>query len=141
QHHAVVPVPLQPASRVRGGVERLAEDTGHPVPGEGSTRTNRLTGLGALAGIAAGCGTGAAVAVLHGAGLRLPWWVGGPLTGALAMAAADLPMAGTKVSDPRTWSGKDWASDIVPHLAYGLVTYAVATCGQDRAPERCRSGA
>ncbi|MEV4904567.1 hypothetical protein AB0N46_07905 [Streptomyces albidoflavus] len=122
-------------------VERLAEDTGHPVPGEGPTRTNRLTGLGALAGIAAGCSTGAAVAVLHGAGLRLPWWVGGPLTGALAMAAADLPMAGTKVSDPRTWSGKDWASDIVPHLAYGLVTYAVATCGQDRAPERCRSGA
>ncbi|MBL3808059.1 MULTISPECIES: hypothetical protein [Streptomyces] len=113
-------------------VDRLADDTGHPVPGSGDTRTNRLTGLGALSGIAAGCGTGVAVALLHGAGLRLPWWLGGPLTGALAMAAADLPLAGTGVSDPRTWSAKDWASDVVPHLAYGLVTYAVATSGENR---------
>lgn len=33
--------------------------------------------------------------------------------------AAGLPTAGMRASDPRTWSAEDWASDIVPHLAYG----------------------
>ncbi|MFD4985059.1 hypothetical protein [Streptomyces sp. NPDC058374] len=113
-------------------VERLAEDAGEPVPGSGDTRDNRLTGLGALSGIAVGCGTGVAVALLRGAGVRMPWWLGGVVTAALAMAATDLPLAATRVSDPRTWSATDWASDAVPHLAYGLVTYAVAASGEGR---------
>jgi len=25
-------------------------------------------------------------------------------------------------SDPRSWAAADWASDVVPHLAYGVVT-------------------
>jgi hypothetical protein len=28
------------------------------------------------------------------------------------------------ITDPRTWSTADWIADLVPHLAYGLVTYA-----------------
>lgn len=108
-------------------VERLTEDTDLPVPGSGDTRGNRLTALGALSGIAVGCGIGAAVAVLHGSGVRMPWWLGGVVTGALAMAASDLPMAQTGVSDPRTWSAREWTSDVVPHLAYGLVTYTLVT--------------
>jgi hypothetical protein len=40
------------------------------------------------------------------------------------MAATDGTMAALEVSDPRTWSPADWASDLVPHLIYGLVTYA-----------------
>jgi len=31
-------------------------------------------------------------------------------------------MAALGVSDPRSWGATDWASDVVPHLAYGLVT-------------------
>jgi len=46
-------------------------------------------------------------------------------TGAGAMLVTDAPMAMLGVSDPRTWSVKDWVSDAVPHLAYGLVTAAV----------------
>ncbi len=33
-------------------------------------------------------------------------------------------MAALGISDPRTWSAQDWAADVVPHLAYGLVTAA-----------------
>jgi hypothetical protein len=33
-------------------------------------------------------------------------------------------MTALGISDPRTWAAKDWVSDIVPHLAYGMVTAA-----------------
>ncbi|MEV6837153.1 hypothetical protein AB0N17_22040 [Streptomyces sp. NPDC051133] len=108
-------------------VDRISRRAGHPVPGSEETRENRLSGLGALSGIAVGCGTGVAVALLRRAGIRMPWWLGGMATGALAMAASDVPMAGLGVSDPTTWSAKDWTSDVVPHLMYGLVTYGVVT--------------
>jgi hypothetical protein len=38
------------------------------------------------------------------------------------MAATDLPMARIGLTDPDTWSAADWASDALPHLAYGLAT-------------------
>jgi hypothetical protein len=40
------------------------------------------------------------------------------------MLAGNLPMARMGISDPRQWSTKDWMSDVVPHLVFGLVTYA-----------------
>ncbi|HCA84218.1 MAG TPA: hypothetical protein DEQ61_01120 [Streptomyces sp.] len=106
-------------------VDDLAEAVGHPVPGEGEERENRLSGLGALTGIAVGVGTGAVLGVLRHAGLRPPLWLGGAVAGVLAMAVTDLPMARLgMVSDPRSWSRQGWLSDIVPHLAYGYVTCA-----------------
>ncbi len=57
--------------------------------------------------------------------------VTGLVIGAAAMAGTDVPMAALGVSDPRTWAAKDWLSDAVPHLAYGLVTAAVVR-GLDR---------
>ncbi|WKE67953.1 hypothetical protein [Streptomyces sp. WP-1] len=105
-------------------VEKATEKAGHPVP-ETDGRDNRLSGLGALTGIAVGAGTGAAVALLHRAGVRPPGWLGGPATGALAMALSDAPIAGFGISDPRTWSPADWTADALPHLAYGLVTYGL----------------
>ncbi|WP_333769478.1 hypothetical protein [Streptomyces sp. IBSBF 2435] len=123
----------RPASDVpERTVVALAAKAGLGVPGEGRTRESRLTGLGALSGIAVGVAAGTAVSVMRRAGLRLPWWAGGVLTGALAMAATDLSMADLKVSDPRTWSGADWLSDAVPHLVYGLVTYGVLVAAEPR---------
>ncbi|WP_326700398.1 hypothetical protein OG909_25780 [Streptomyces sp. NBC_01754] len=113
-------------------VDKLAQAVGRPVPGSGDSRDNRLTGLGALSGIAVGCGTGVAVSALRRAGVRMPWWLGGVVTGALAMAATDLPMAGLRVSDPTTWAATDWVSDAVPHLVYGVVTYALVAAGEPR---------
>ncbi|MCA1218369.1 hypothetical protein [Streptomyces sp. 8L] len=113
-------------------VDRIAARAGHPVP-DSPGRDARLTGLGALSGIAVGTGTGALMAVLHRAGLRPPLWLGGMVTGALAMAAGDVPMARLGVSDPGTWSGKDWATDAVPHLLYGLTTYGALAASARRA--------
>ncbi|MEV8565159.1 hypothetical protein AB0436_06160 [Streptomyces sp. NPDC051322] len=131
--YADMAVRARPASSTPDEVvDRLAENLGHPVPGSGSGRESRLSGLGALSGIAVGCGVGSAVALTRRAGVRLPLWLGGLVTGALAMAATDLPMARLGVSDPRSWSAVDWTSDVLPHVVYGLVTYGLITAGDRR---------
>ncbi|MFD7065216.1 hypothetical protein [Streptomyces sp. NPDC059906] len=110
-------------------VDRLTTRLGHPVP-EMTGRENRLSALAALAGIATGTSVGVAVSLLHGVGVRAPLWLGAAITGASAMACADIPMARLGVSDPGTWSTGEWASDVVPHLVYGLVVYGVVTASQ-----------
>jgi hypothetical protein len=104
-------------------VERISEISGRPVPGDERTRGNRLTGLGSLMGMAAGVGIGMAVGALRSAGLRLPDWLEPAAVGVLAMTATDAPMAAAGVTDPREWSGQAWVSDLIPHLAYGVVTH------------------
>jgi hypothetical protein len=42
------------------------------------------------------------------------------------MAGSNVPMTALGVTDPRSWGAAGWISDVVPHLAYGLVTAAVA---------------
>lgn len=86
-----------------------------PPPGR-----NRPEAYGAVAGIAAGLGVGVVAAVARRAGVRLPAPVGAAAVGALAMAAADAPMAALGVRDPRTGSAADWTRDVVPHLVYGI---------------------
>jgi hypothetical protein len=112
-------------------VERLADRTGHPVPGQGDARQHRLTGLGALAGAATGIAIGAALGVLRAYGVRLPPVRGAALVGAAAMAVTDGSIATLRVSDPRTWSASSWLSDAVPHLAYGAITCAALDAMSD----------
>ena len=106
-------------------VEVVAGKTGVEIPGEDDTRSNRLGGLGPLAGIATGLGVGSVLGAATAVGFRPSILVGGALTGVAAMAATDAPMALLGVSDPRTWALRDWVADAVPHLVYGLVTAAV----------------
>jgi len=106
-------------------VEAIATKTGQSIPGDKETRKNRESGLGALTGILAGVGVGAVLGAAQAAGWRPQLIIGAVATGAGAMLVTDAPMAMLGVSDPRTWSVKDWVSDAVPHLAYGLVTAAV----------------
>ncbi|HKC28011.1 MAG TPA: hypothetical protein VKB75_08350 [Jatrophihabitans sp.] len=109
----------------RRAVETAAEKAGLDIPGEGAQRENRIRALAAWSGLATGVGLGVAAAlsrrVLHRNG-RLPLTASAVLTGAAAMAAADVPMAVGGLTDPRSWSLPDWLSDVVPHLAYGVVT-------------------
>jgi hypothetical protein len=106
-------------------VETLSQKAHVPIPGVGQTRDNRLGGLGALTGLAAGVAVGAALGVARGIG-----WRPGPVTGAAAAVAAAMvagngPMTVLGVTDPRSWTPAAWVSDVVPHLAYGLVTASV----------------
>lgn len=110
-------------------VDELSARLGHPVGGPGEERDNRLSGLGALCGIAVGCGVGSAVSLARRVGVRMPVWLGGALTGAFAMVVTGLPIARLQISDPRSWSTEDWLSDAIPHVAYGMVTYGVIASG------------
>ena len=125
----------RPASRTpEETLERVSDLTGIDVPGRGEARQARLSGAGALSGIAAGVACGAVLGVLRGAGLRFGPVAGPVVASALAMVAGNGPMAGLGVSNPRTWTAKDWAADVVPHLAYGLVTWATLEAGTPDRP-------
>ena len=102
-------------------VEKLAEKAHLQVPGEGETRNNRLQGLGPLMGLAAGIGVGMLGGLARAAGFRSAKPVGVALTTGLVLVAANGPMTVLGITDPRTWSATDWLSDLVPHLAYGVV--------------------
>ena len=106
-------------------VEAIEDKLPVSVPGEGDTRSNRISGLGSLSGILTGIGIGATFGVLRRVGVRPPLPVATAVVGLTAMASTDVPMTALRVSDPKTWSAADWLSDLVPHLAYGAVTAAV----------------
>lgn len=105
-------------------ISTIADRVGASIPGRRGERSNRLQGLGGLGGAAAGLGVGAVAGLLRASGVRLPGVIGGPLLGAGAMAATDLPMARLGITDPRKWSTTDWVADAVPHLMYGVTTHA-----------------
>jgi hypothetical protein len=106
-------------------VERLAGTVGVDIPGDGDVRTARVSGIGAALGLATGVAVGAVAGLVRGGGVRLPYPVGAAVTTAGVLAAANGPMTVLGITDPRTWSATDWASDVVPHVAYATVTSAV----------------
>jgi hypothetical protein len=118
-------VQARPASETpQLAVEELGKRTGHPLPGTGDERSNRLAGLGPLPGAATGVAVGAVAGLLDPALRRLPPPLSALLLGAAAMAASNAPMTRRGLTDPARWSKTEWASDAIPHLAYGLVTTA-----------------
>ena len=105
-------------------VEKLADVTGVSLPGSTEERTNRIAGLGPLTGLLVGSGLGAALGLARAAGYQ-PRLLGSSLTAAAgALIGSNGPMTALGITDPRTWSPADWASDLIPHLAYGIVTAA-----------------
>jgi hypothetical protein len=112
-----------PSSAPQHAVEEVAQRAGHPVPGRGPERQNRLAGLGPLAGTAVGIGVGAVAGGLRPVVDRLPFPIGGALLGAAAMVATDAPMSKLDLTNPSSWSSSDWLADALPHLAYGVVTF------------------
>jgi len=102
-------------------VEKLAATVHVPIPGEGETRQNRVEGLGPLMGLVAGIGVGVLGGLARASGFRASTPAGIALTTLGALIVANGPMTVLGITDPRTWSTTDWASDLVPHLAYGVV--------------------
>jgi hypothetical protein len=102
-------------------VEKLADTVHVTIPGDEEKRQNRLQGMGPLIGLVAGVGVGVVTGLARAAGLRSQPLVGTVLTTAGVLVAANGPMTVLGVTDPRTWSATDWISDVVPHVAYGVV--------------------
>ena len=116
----------RPASSTpQDSVEKLASAAGLQVPGDEQTRSNRLAGLGPLTGIATGVGVGV-VAGLLARTRGLSWPALAALVGTGAMVGSNGPMTVLGITDPRTWGLSGWLSDVVPHVAYGVVTGYVA---------------
>ncbi|WP_308292432.1 hypothetical protein [Streptantibioticus ferralitis] len=95
------------------------------LPGAGEDHGNRVAGLAPLTGIAAGVGIGALLGVLRAAGWRPGTAIGCVTATVGALLGTNGPMMALGITDPRTWSAKDWAADVVPHLAYGGLTIGV----------------
>ncbi|MDQ2726668.1 MAG: hypothetical protein M3Y91_02105 [Actinomycetota bacterium] len=106
-------------------LEKLSEVTHVPIPGRGAIRTNRVGGLAPLTGLGAGLGVGALLGLARFAGLRLPSAINVVAATAGALIGTNGPMTVLGITDPRTWAVKDWISDIIPHVAYGIVTARV----------------
>jgi hypothetical protein len=102
-------------------VEKLAEKAHVSIPGEGEKRENRVQGLGPLTGLVTGLGMGVATGLVRATGFRSSRPVGTALTTAGVLVATNGPLTVLGITDPRKWSATDWVSDVVPHLAYGLV--------------------
>ncbi len=118
-------------SRVVGAI---ADGVGHDIPGRGEVRDNRRSALGALSGIATGLGVGAAASAARAVGFRMPAPLEAIATGAVAMAASDVPAVALGVSDPGTWPPTSWVSDVAPHLAYGIATRYMLGRQESQAP-------
>jgi hypothetical protein len=106
-------------------VEELAKRSGRTIPGDSEQRASRVQALGALAGIATGMAVGAAAGQFHAVVRRLGPVLGPGLVGGAAMAATDIGMYRLGVTDPASWDAGSWLSDAIPHLAYGVVTWAL----------------
>jgi len=103
-------------------VEELASRTGTQIPGDDDTRTNRVDALGPLTGLAAGIGTGLLLGAARAVGVR-PGPAGTFVAAtAVVLVAGNGPMTALGIVDPRTWGVNAWVTDVVPHVAYGLVT-------------------
>jgi hypothetical protein len=102
-------------------VEALAQKAHLQIPGDDEKRSNRVQGLGPITGLAAGVGVGVVVGLVRAAGYRSQPLVGTLLTTLGVLVATNGPMTVLGITDPRTWSATDWASDVVPHLAYSAV--------------------
>ena len=86
-----------------------------------TSRMSRSGGMPLSASVAVGAALGLADDAVQGALGNVPAGVCGVLVGAAALVGANVPMVVLGITDPRSWSATDWVSDVVPHLAYGLV--------------------
>lgn len=108
-----------------GKVESL---TGLALSSDGpnsDTAANRRSGLGALLGMATGLATDFVYGLVRPRTRQVPLLASAVVAAVGVNAGAVVPMAALGVTDPRSWPASSWLMDIVPHLAYGVVTAAV----------------
>ena len=109
----------RPSSDLPADAAQELGERAHLNFGDEDTAPNRREALGALLGLATGLGVGALYGLVRSK-LHLPTTVAALGLGAAAMAGSDLPMTALGLTDPREWDAVSWASDAIPHLAYGL---------------------
>lgn len=127
RHSSDVPAKLAEKVAAGVGVDLSGNSGVAHANGEHDKETaqQRASGIGALLGYVNGLGIGTAYGVLRLRVKSVPVPVAGIFLGGAAMAASDAPSIRLKVTDPNEWGTSGWLADIVPHVAYGLVTAIV----------------
>ncbi len=92
---------------------------------------NRREALGALLGMANGVGIGVCYGIARLVLPKPPAWLAGAALGAAAMTASDYPATRLGLTEPRDWTATDWASDVLPHMAFGVVTAIAFEAARD----------
>ncbi|MDQ3886333.1 MAG: hypothetical protein M3308_04800 [Actinomycetota bacterium] len=116
-----------PSTTPEHTVRKVEEIIGASLSSEGpdsQPAEGRRSGIGALLGIAVGVGTGAVYGLLRPRLRKVPLALLCLGTAAGANVGPVLPMVALGVTDPREWTLGSWISDLLPHLAYGVVTAA-----------------
>ena len=72
-----------------------------------------------LGGLLTGMAAGAAYGLVRPLAPGVPRSVAALAVGLGTMAATDAGNVSLGLTHPRDWSAADWASDVVPHLAFG----------------------
>lgn len=101
--------------------QQLAARVGADLSGDGAGAVRR-SALGALLGYASGTALGALFGVARPHLPPMPLAIEGPALGLAVMAANDLPLILSGLTDPRTWGLSGWLADAVPHAVYGVAT-------------------
>ncbi|MDL2334511.1 MAG: hypothetical protein QFC55_00590 [Chloroflexota bacterium] len=114
--------------RAANGVEANDDDT-DDLAEDGPA--NRREAMGALLGIANGIGIGIVYGIVRLILPRPPAWLAGAALGAAAMAASDYPATRLGLTEPRDWTATDWASDVLPHMVFGIVTAITFEAARD----------
>jgi hypothetical protein len=115
------PASTTPAQTVQA-LARLVHAT---IPGGGMTQPNRIDGLGALTGLAAGVGIGVLLGLLRWAGWRPGRTVSAVAATIGALIGTNGPMTVLGVTNPLSWGPVGWIADVIPHIGYGVVTALV----------------
>jgi hypothetical protein len=92
---------------------------------------NRREAMGAMLGMASGVGIGVCYGIARLVLPKPPAWLAGAAIGAAAMAASDYPATRLGLTEPRDWTATDWASDVLPHMAFGIVTAIAFEAARD----------
>jgi hypothetical protein len=109
----------RPASSVpEQAVDRMAQRLGISI-GDVDEASSRRSALGALMGLMTGITAGAVYGVCRPLALWVPRPLASVAVGLGTMAMTDSSIAALGITDPAEWSARDWASDVVPHLAFG----------------------
>ncbi|MDQ6908933.1 MAG: hypothetical protein M3176_19105 [Chloroflexota bacterium] len=86
---------------------------------------NRQSGLGALLGYATGLGIGSIYGGLRASADQTSKPIASLTLGLVAIATSDVPLTVYGLTEPTKWTRAEWIADLVPHLAYGVMTAAV----------------
>jgi hypothetical protein len=105
---------------------RLADEVGVDLRADAEQGTQRRrSAVGALLGYLSGVGIGALYGAIEDAVPDLPLPMSGIAVGLAAMAGSDLPATSAGATDSSKWGASGWIEDVVPHIAYGVVTVGV----------------